>query len=69
MKTETLNYECRLYDDTDIVDEFEFYGDSLDMAKDHVRHVLFAKSGYKLAEFKSLTASNWRSIKKTDYRR
>lgn len=68
MKAETLNYEGRIYGDSKILEQFGFYSESLQLAKDHMRHILFTDSSYKLAEFRKITAWNWRQIRKTDYR-
>ena len=64
MKKDELNYEMKLFKGNTMVDEFEFHGDNLELARDHAIHVLNSDKDFTSVHFKSLIATNWRTITK-----
>lgn len=49
MKSQPLNYEARIFfQGTEKSTDFDFYGESNDLATDHVRHCLWVENGQSI---------------------
>lgn len=66
MKSEPLNYNLRILDkDNKILDEFDYHGDSYELAHDHAEYVLNATPEADAVLWRHQGRMNWRLITKT----